>query len=245
MEIGVHEISKRFGGLQAVEQVSLMARSGEVTSVIGPNGAGKTTLLNCISGLIPPDTGHIRIGDARHERFGPQHLLDIGITRTFQNIRLWENLTIEEHVLLARQRFLASSRARPAHRSETPRQTAGRLLDRVDLSGKAHLYPQELSYGERRRLEIARGLATEPVLLLLDEPAAGFTLSEQNRLAALVSELAKGGIAIILVEHHMDLVARVSTRVVVLNFGRHLMTGTIEEVRRSPEVISAYLGVEA
>lgn len=239
------EISKRFGGLQAIDKVTVRAISGEVTSVIGPNGAGKTTLINCLTGVLAFDSGEIRIDGRVCSRFTPQDLIEVGIARTFQNIRLWENLTVEEHLLLARRNYAHSRRGRHDGAGQPAAEVARNLLDRVELRRKARLLPQELSYGERRRLELARALATSPILLLLDEPAAGFTLSEQMKLADLIEEIAKSGIAVILVEHHMDLVARVSSNVVVINFGKELTTGTIAEVRANPDVIAAYLGTTA
>ncbi len=238
-------ISKRFGGIQAIDNVTVRARSGQVTSVIGPNGAGKTTLINCLTGVVRFDSGDIAIDGRSCGRITPRNLIEVGIARTFQNIRLWESLTVEEHVLLAQRNYASSRRGRRDGRRESASDVARTLLDRVGLGQKARLLPQELSYGERRRLEVARALATSPILILLDEPAAGFTLSEQVRLADLIAEIAQGGIAIILVEHHMDLVARVSSSVVVINFGKELTTGTIAEVRENPAVIAAYLGTTA
>jgi branched-chain amino acid transport system ATP-binding protein len=173
----------------------------------------------------------------------PYGLVAAGITRTFQSIRLFNSLTVEEHILLARRSYCRSGRARGKGDDRDIRGVSGRLLTRVGLDHKAHLNPAELSYGERRRLEIARGLAIEPRLFLLDEPAAGSTPSEHGKLAELITEIAVSGVAIILVEHHMDLVGSVSTRVVVLNFGRVIANGTFDEIRKHPEVISVYLGV--
>jgi ABC-type branched-subunit amino acid transport system ATPase component len=238
MLVEVEGVSKRFGGLRALDDVSLIAHTGEVTAVIGPNGAGKSTLLGCLSGMIPIDAGHIRI-DGQDALLAPlSRMVETGITRTFQNIRLSESLTVREHLRLSWRR---TKRARGA----LPRHSLDQLLGRVGLSAVAHKRPDELSYGERRRLEIARGLATEPLLFLIDEPAAGTTPSEQLMLADLIRGIAEDGVAVVLVEHHMELVARASTRVVVLNFGKVLTAGTIVEVRRDPAVIAAYLGTTA
>jgi ABC-type branched-subunit amino acid transport system ATPase component len=241
MLIEVDGVSKRFGGLQALDNVSLIARTGEVTAVIGPNGAGKSTLLGCLSGMIPIDAGRICIDGAEAVLAPLSRLVDLGITRTFQNIRLSESLTVSEHLRLARLSYRRTKRSRGSGAG----QPIEELLARVGLSAAARKYPAELSYGERRRLEIARGLATEPLLFLIDEPAAGTTPSEQLGLANLVRGIAEEGVAVVLVEHHMDLVARASSRVVVLNFGKVLTTGTISEIRRNPDVISAYLGTAA
>lgn len=247
MQIEVRGVTKRFGGLQALDGVSLRARTGEVTAVIGPNGAGKSTLMDCLSGITRMDAGELAIDGAVCRGNMLAQLVGLGITRTFQNIRLFESLDALEHVVLARLAYLRSQRAgggsRPSRRAIEAEGLA--LLERVGLAAKARRHPAELAYGERRRLEIARGLATEPRLLLLDEPAAGSTGAEQQVLAGLIEAIAAQGVAVVLVEHHMDLVARVAAEVVVLNFGRVIVTGTIDEVRHHPEVISAYLGTIA
>ena len=245
MLIEVDGLSKRFGGLQALDSVSLTARGGEVTAVIGPNGAGKSTLLDCLSGITPFDQGRIVIDGTAHGRIALGELVELGISRTFQHIRLFESLKAREHLVLARQNLAASRRGKAMVRGGAALPDPDRLLERVGLTSKAPQRPDELAYGERRRLEIARALATAPRLLFLDEPAAGSTLSEQNGLADLIRGIAEEGVAVVLVEHHMDLVGRVSAQVVVLNFGRHVVTGSIVEVRRHPEVIRAYLGVSA
>jgi ABC-type branched-subunit amino acid transport system ATPase component len=244
MALDVEGVSKRFGGLQAVDAVSFVAPGGMVTAVIGPNGAGKSTLLDCLSGITEWDTGRVALDGIA---IGPHlagDLVRLGITRTFQNLRLFESLTVEQHVLLALRSVKRSSRARVVDGASDP-STCRNLLERVGLAGKATTYPRELAYGEKRRLEIARGLATAPRVFLLDEPAAGSTPAEQNALAALIGEVARQGTAVILVEHHMDLVARLASSVVVLNFGKVIVRGPMGEIRRHPEVISAYLGTTA
>ncbi len=241
MLISVHDVCKRFGGLQALDHVSLTARTGTVTAVIGPNGAGKSTLLGCLSGMIPIDDGRIEIDGISVVLSPPSRLVELGVTRTFQNLRLSKSLTVLEHLRLAQLSYRRTRRAR----GTGPGQPLDALLERVGLSAVARKFPAELSYGERRRLEIARGLATKPMLFLIDEPAAGTTPSEQLALADLIRGIAEDGVAVVLVEHHMDLVARASASVVVLNFGKVLTTGTIEEIRRNPEVVAAYLGTTA
>lgn len=243
--VEVEGLSKRFGGLQALDAISLTARGGEVTAVIGPNGAGKSTLIDCLTGVTGFDSGRVVIDGTALSAIRLDRLVDLGISRTFQHIRLFEGLTAREHLVLVQRNLLATSRGRRLRRSGNTLPDPDQLLDRVGLAAKSHQRPSQLAYGERRRLEIARALATCPQFLLLDEPAAGSTLSEQNALAALIRGIADDGIAVVLVEHHMDLVARVSNQVVVVNFGRHVVTGNIEEIRRHPEVISAYLGVAA
>lgn len=245
LAVVVDAVSKRFGGLQALDDISLVARGGEVTAVIGPNGAGKSTLLDCLTGVTRFDNGRIVIDGVAHDTVRLDRLVELGISRTFQHIRLFESLTALEHLVLVRRNLLSTSRGRALLAKGVALPEPMALLERVGLGAKAGQRPLELAYGERRRLEIARALATAPRFLLLDEPAAGSTLSEQNGLAELIRSIATDGVAVVLVEHHMDLVGRVSARVVVINFGRHVVTGTIEEIRRHPEVISAYLGVAA
>jgi len=244
MQVEIQNLSKRFGGLRALDQVSLVARAGEVTAIIGPNGAGKSTFLNCVTGVVPPDEGSVLIGGKALPARPLGHLVELGITRTFQNIRLFETLTCLEHVVLARHSYRSSHRNRSTKSASVDAECLA-ILARVGLHERAAMWPAELSYGERRRLEIARGLAIEPLLFLLDEPAAGSTPSEQMTLAKLIASIAEAGTAVVLVEHHMDLVERVAKQVVVLNFGQVLMTGTIQEVRSHPDVIAAYLGTSA
>jgi len=243
--VQVENVSKRFGGLQALDGVSLAARGGEVTAVIGPNGAGKSTLLDCLTGVTQFDQGRISINETAYDRISTGDLVELGISRTFQNIRLFESLTAQEHLVLTRNNLAVTRRGRALQHGGAALPEPSRLLERVGLAAKANQKPAELAYGERRRLEIARALATAPRFVLLDEPAAGSTLSEQNLLADLIRSIADDGVAVVLVEHHMDLVARASKQVVVLNFGKHVVTGTIDEIRRHPEVVSAYLGVAA
>lgn len=243
MRFEIEGVSKRFGGLQALQDVSLSMLSGEVTAVVGPNGAGKSTLVNCLTGMFLIDSGAITMDGLPLQRIEPKRLIELGITRTFQNIRLWEHLSVLDHVVLARLNYCRSNRAADTSRDNDVKIVAQRLLSRVGLVDKARLPPAALSYGERRLLEIARALATNPKVLLLDEPAAGFNLPEQGRLGTLIREIAAEGIAILLIEHHMDLIASVSDTVVVLNFGRIIATGSYSKIRQNPQVISAYLGV--
>lgn len=242
MRIEVENLSKRFGGLKALDRVSLVATGGEVTALIGPNGAGKSTFLDCVTGVVPIDEGSVTIDGTALPRHPLGKLVDLGITRTFQNLRLFESLTALEHLVLARHSLRSRARGRRTGQAKPVEAECLDILERVGLRDRAGMWPSELSYGERRRLEIARSLAIEPRLLLLDEPAAGSTRSEQVTLAKLIADIATAGTAIILVEHHMDLVARVAKHIVVLNFGQVLMTGDIDEVRSHPDVISAYLG---
>ena len=246
MHIEVSEMSKRFGGLQALDSVSLHVSSGEVTAIIGPNGAGKSTLVNCLTGTIPIDQGRISINQVAHATVRADALVELGISRTFQTPRMFSSLTVREHIELARKGFLRSRRARGARRyADKPAQVVEQLMVSVGLQAKSSSRPSELAYGEKRRLEVARALATEPHLLLLDEPAAGFTLSEQAAIARNIKEIAAAGVAVLLIEHHMDLIAEVSNRVVVLNFGKVLFTGAMSQARQDAQVIAAYLGTSA
>ena len=242
-DITVEDVSKRFGGLQALSGVSFSLRTGEVRAVIGPNGAGKSTLINCLTGAVAMDTGRLVIdGRPITGNFG-ERLVEAGITRTFQNVRLFSSLTALDHLMLARRSYERSRRFRPGRGDA--RTTCRMLLDRVGLAAKAGKRPAELAYGERRRLEIARGLAIEPILFLVDEPAAGSTGTEQMTLATLISGIAADGAAVVLVEHHMDIIGRVSNGVTVLNFGRVIAEGAFADVKRDPAVIAAYLGTQA
>ena len=242
-DILVEDVSKRFGGLQALSDVSFTLRTGEVRAVIGPNGAGKSTLINCLTGAVLMDTGRLVIdGHAIGGKFG-ERLVEAGITRTFQNVRLFASLTALDHLMLARRSYEGSRRFRPG--KHDARTVCRALLDRVGLSAKAGRRPAELAYGERRRLEIARGLAIEPTLFLVDEPAAGSTGTEQVTLATLIAGIAAEGAAVVLVEHHMDMIGRVANAVTVLNFGRVIAEGAFADVKRDPAVIAAYLGAQA
>lgn len=239
--IEVRDIAIRFGGLQALDGVSLMLRRGEVTALIGPNGAGKSTFVNCLTGLVAMDRGEIMLEGVPARAPLLPRLIDLGIARTFQSIRLFPSLTVREQVRIAQLGLLGSARRHLARKNQAPASREA-LLGRLGLDRKAGLFPFELSYGERRRLEIARALATEPVLLFLDEPAAGMVPSEQMALGQTILEIARTGVAVLLIEHHMDLVASVASEVVVLNFGRRIASGTIDSIRSNKEVISAYLG---
>ncbi len=245
--IEVQHVSKRFGGLTALDDVSFAVPGGHVLAVIGPNGAGKSTLINCLSGAVDMDAGRMLIEGRPIRRNFNAQLVQLGITRTFQNVRLFASLTALEHLLLARRAYERTRRYydRTRAKESDARTVCLDLLDRVGLAPKKDNYPSELAYGERRRLEIARGLAIDPKLFLVDEPAAGSTGAEQMSLAALIGDIATSGAAVILVEHHMDLIGRVADSVTVLNFGQVIATGSFEAIKRNPVVIAAYLGTQA
>ena len=252
----VNHVTLRFGGVTSLDDVTLQMRRGEILAVIGPNGAGKTSLFNSLTGVYTPQEGEImlsaRPGDSAVSVIGKKtHVVNrMGVARTFQNIRLFPALTALENVKVGvetRQKsgpvsaMLGLPWQRREEREST--QTAYALLDRVGLVHRANELAGSLAYGEQRRLEIARALATEPKLLCLDEPAAGFNPIEKLALMDLIRKIRDDGYTVLLIEHDMRLVMGVTDRIVVLEFGKKIAEGTPAEVRDNPAVVAAYLGV--
>ncbi len=244
-------VTMQFGGVTALSEVSLQITRGEILGLIGPNGAGKTTCFNVITGVYSPTTGDVRFEGRSITGMKRHHITKQGIARTFQNIRLFSQMTALENVMVgadSRKRssvggaILRTSRQR---REETEaRERAMELLTFMGIADRANNAARNLPYGYQRRLEIARALATEPQLLCLDEPAAGFNPAEKQELNELILKIRGQGYTVLLIEHDMNVVMKVSDRVAVLDFGRKIADGPPEQVRNNPDVIAAYLGVD-
>ncbi|HEM2808519.1 TPA: ABC transporter ATP-binding protein [Streptococcus suis] len=249
----VKNLTKNFGGLTAVGDVTMELHEGELVGLIGPNGAGKTTLFNLLTGVYEPSEGTITLAGTILNGKAPSKIASLGLGRTFQNIRLFKNMTVLENVLIGlgnhgKAEVLASFLRLPAFykNEEELKNKAIELLKIFDLDGDADTLAKNLPYGQQRRLEIVRALATEPKILFLDEPAAGMNPQETAELTQLIRKIKEEfGITIILIEHDMSLVMEVTERIYVLEYGRLIAHGTPEEIRNNKRVIEAYLGGEA
>lgn len=240
----IAELTKAFGGLTALQAVSLEVEAGEILGVIGPNGAGKTTLFNCITGMLPPTRGAIRFrGEAIHDR-RPHEIARRGIARTFQIVRPFPLLSLEDNVLVAQghRHYRRLAAALGPCRTPATREAARGLLARVGLAEGPGRLAGTLPLALKKRLEIARALALEPSLLLLDEPSGGLRHEESAQLLQLILQLNKEGVSIVLIEHNMPIVMGVCRRLVVLDHGEKIAEGSPEAIRRNPQVIEAYLG---
>ncbi len=251
----ISNLTKSFGGLRALDSLDIDVSSGEIVALIGPNGAGKTTFFNCVTGIYTPTEGNITLtppqSDTPIDLKGmlPNKVTEQGIARTFQNIRLFSKMTVLENVMIGRHCRTKSFILGAVLRDSATRREEAEIVDRsyailekVGLEDYVNEFANNLPYGAQRRLEIARALATEPFLLLLDEPAAGMNPQETLELVDLIKEIASEGIAILLIEHDMKLVMTLSERIFVMDYGKKIAQGTPAEIRANPEVIKAYLG---
>ena len=253
----VNQLTMDFGGLRALDHIDLEVREGEIVALIGPNGAGKTTFFNCITGIYPPTGGEMQLhqpqgGAVRLNGLKPNRVTENGMARTFQNIRLFQNMTVLENVMIGRHCRLHSGIPGaifhpPANRREEKQIVADsyRMLEKIGLTRYVNEFAKNLPYGAQRRLEIARALATEPFILLLDEPAAGMNAQETKELDELIVRIRdQEKVSILLIEHDMKLVMSLSERIYVVDYGKRIAEGAPKAIKNDPAVIKAYLGEE-
>ena len=252
MMLAIEHLSKSFGGIHAVQDVTFAVREGAIHSVIGPNGAGKTTLFNLVSGIYTPTTGKIMFNGENVAGMSPDALARRGLSRTFQNLQVCMNMTAIDNVMVGshlrlNQNLFASMLRLPTVRraDDECRAEAARLMQFVGVGKYEGADASQMPYGALKRLEIARALAASPKLLLLDEPAAGLNHTETGEIEDLIRKVAQSGVTVLLVEHDMKLVMNLSDHILVLDYGKTLAEGTAAEVRANPDVIAAYLGAAA
>ncbi len=251
----VKNLTKDFGGLRALDRLDLDVCEGEIVALIGPNGAGKTTFFNCITGIYPPSRGEMLIHppgkkSRRLNGLKPNQITENGLARTFQNIRLFANMTVLENVMIGRHCRMSSGLTGAIFRPKSTLQEESQViqdsfavLDKLGLAGFVNEFAKNLPYGAQRRLEIARALATDPFILLLDEPAAGLNIQETRELDELIVRIRdREGVSILLIEHDMKLVMSLSDRIFVMDYGRKIAQGTPAQIKDNPAVIKAYLG---
>lgn len=248
----VTNLIKKFGGVTAVSDVSFNVMEGQIKAIIGPNGAGKTTLFNLITGVDLPDAGEIRFKETKINGLRPHEIAFKGISRSFQNVQLFDNMSVLENVMIGRHLRSSSGLLSTAFRlpfvkreEKVIAEDAMKWLNFVGLKENAQESASNLAFGRQRLLEFARALATEPELLLLDEPAAGLNINETEEISELIQRIRDIGITVLLVEHDMSLVMNISDKVIVLNYGEAIAEGVPREIQNNPEVIAAYLGEEA
>lgn len=248
--LAFNNVTMQFGGVTALSEVTIDIHRGEILGLIGPNGAGKTTCFNVITGVYAPTTGDVLFNGKDITKLKRYQITRTGIARTFQNIRLFSQMTALENVMVGadihKSTSVPGALARTKHQQTEEKESRDRAMELLEFMGIADRYDnaaRNLPYGYQRRLEIARALATEPQLLCLDEPAAGFNPAEKQELNELILKIRAQGYTVLLIEHDMSVVMNVSDRVVVLDFGRKIAEGLPEQVRTNPDVVAAYLGV--